>query len=178
MIASEIIPIIRRVAAAAGATVIDVNGAFNPDPKKYFGAGNGTDIGDGIHPNNAGAMAIARAVAARLTESAPDAGADARLPDDAGADTGNDTGAPVPDASSDTEPAPLEKDAGVTVPDARLLRDSGVDRASAPQPEEDTGSAPPRAAAKGGGCALGGRPSGAALLLVVLAQVLRRRRRH
>jgi lysophospholipase L1-like esterase len=62
----ELLPIIRRVAAAGGAELIDVFGAFAADPRRYFGRGDGQDVGDGTHPNAAGARLIAETVAAAL----------------------------------------------------------------------------------------------------------------
>jgi lysophospholipase L1-like esterase len=133
VISGEMPPILRRVAAAAGAGFIDVNGAFHPEPSKYFGNGDGKDIGDGIHPSNAGAMLIAKTVAQTLKATpALDAGAgDAGgvPPGNASADAPFDvTGAietpPSPPASPDTgrsfdlaPPAPV---------------DSAADRSQAP----------------------------------------------
>jgi lysophospholipase L1-like esterase len=66
VITNAIIPILRRLAAETGAVIIDVNGAFRPSAAPYFGAGDGRDIGDGIHPNDAGAALIAKTVAEAL----------------------------------------------------------------------------------------------------------------
>jgi lysophospholipase L1-like esterase len=180
VIASEIIPLLRRI--DTGATVIDVNGAFNPDPRKYFGAGDGTDIGDGIHPNNAGAMAIARAVAQKLTQLAPDAGADARGSEDAGrADAASDAAVAADDATAgDTGTSPGGNDAGAPIPDARLIEDSrrGGAGGAPDDPGGTGGSVVPRTGARKGGCALAAGSSGAGSLLALLLLGLARRRRR
>lgn len=183
VIMNEILPLLRRLAADTGATVIDVNGAFKPDPRKYFGPGNGTDIGDGIHPNNAGAEAIARAVAQALAP-APDAGVpDARpAQDTGGADlkavpdsrmVEPDATAPVPDVG---EPSP---DVAVSRPDLRGGGGSATGGAMGGEGGAG-GEAPPRATTgKASGCALArGSASGAVIPLLALAGLLRARRRY
>ena len=69
VIANAIVPILWRLAEETGAGIIDVNGAFRPSAAAYFGAGDGRDIGDGTHPNDAGAALIAKTVADALTRA-------------------------------------------------------------------------------------------------------------
>jgi lysophospholipase L1-like esterase len=185
VIMNQILPILRRVAADTGATIIDVNGAFQPDPRKYFGPGSGTDIGDGIHPNNAGAEAIARAVWRQLIEPAPDAGvADARPLEDAAsvADISVDL-APIPDTRA-TEPDTLApaSDAAAPPPDVSLKPDlrgsGGVGGASGDEPDAAEEHPPRAATGKSGGCALGGDPTCGPWLSLLLAGMLRARRRR
>jgi acyl-CoA thioesterase-1 len=83
VIEREILPIIRKIARDTGSGLVDVFAAFQPDPTKYFGAGDGSDLGDGVHPNDAGAQRIADTVFRALTANPSDGGA----PAEAGADT-------------------------------------------------------------------------------------------
>jgi acyl-CoA thioesterase-1 len=71
VIANTIVPALRRIAAETGTGLIDVHGAFRPSAARFFGGGDGRDIGDGVHPNDAGAALIAQTVAAALTRPIP-----------------------------------------------------------------------------------------------------------
>jgi lysophospholipase L1-like esterase len=76
MVVADAIPaVLRRLVADTGVGFIDVQAAFMPAPKTYFGAGDGIDIGDGTHPNRAGAELIAATVAKVLGGAPVDAGA-------------------------------------------------------------------------------------------------------
>jgi acyl-CoA thioesterase-1 len=114
-----VLPAIARVAAAAGVAVIDVHAAFAPDPRRYFGKGDGRDVGDGVHPNAAGARLIAATVAAALLPTDAAAAMDGPADGDAAADLTprSDTAAvdsPLADAGPDAAPA-----AGISPPPAR-----------------------------------------------------------
>jgi lysophospholipase L1-like esterase len=184
VIMNEILPILRRVAAETGATIIDVNGAFEPDPRRYFGAGNGTDIGDGIHPNNAGAEAIARAVAQKLAGPAPDAGLpDARPLQDASgpADAGQDLHLAVDIGIDEPDAMTASPDARAPAPDVTIepdLRGSGGRGGSEVEPDAAEEPPPRAGTGKSRGCALGGDLTAPALLPLVLLVLLRARRRR
>jgi acyl-CoA thioesterase-1 len=148
VIEQQIVPAIRRVAAATGVTLIDVRGAFAGAPERYFGAGDGADLGDGVHPNAAGARLIAETVARALTAAPPDAAA---IP-------------PAPDAAAPDVPAPS---------DAAPALDAASGPPIVGRPPTDAATAP----AGHGGCqAVPGTPGGGWWwLLPALARVLRRR---
>jgi MYXO-CTERM domain-containing protein len=120
VIEKDILPLLRKIAAETGAGLIDVFGAFYPNPRRYFGAGDGVDIGDGVHPNDAGARRIAETVFRALTASPT---ADAGM-------------MPQVDASLDTPP--FRNDAAVASADAPSSGDgppAGADSAADVQPD-------------------------------------------
>jgi lysophospholipase L1-like esterase len=57
-----VIPIINKIAADTHCDVANVQDSFFPNPAQYFGAGNSIDIGDGLHPNDAGHDREARTI--------------------------------------------------------------------------------------------------------------------
>jgi lysophospholipase L1-like esterase len=154
VIAEEIGPILRRVAQETGVGLIDVHGAFAADPRRYFGKGDGKDVGDGLHPNVAGALLIATTVSAALLAPGPDAAAPPEPPLDA-------SSRPEPGPEADATPGPDVEPISVS-PDA-----------AAPSPPADAAIPAPPAS----GCQLdpgrGGPPG-----LVLLALVLLRGRRR
>jgi lysophospholipase L1-like esterase len=174
VVANDIPAILRKVVADTGARLIDMQAAFLPDPKKYFGAGDGVDIGDGTHPNKAGAERIAVTVASVLTTAeAPDAGiAPADAPPAADAALAADA-PPAPDAfvspSADAAPPVADMRSADHAPPRE------VDASSSAAPEViqvQTGV---------GACTLGGRsgaPAALFLAVVALAALLRRRGRR
>jgi lysophospholipase L1-like esterase len=167
VVGKDVPAILRRVAADAGIGFIDVQAAFLPDPKKYFGAGDGIDIGDGTHPNAAGADLIAATVARALTDT-PDAGAvtaDA-APGDA------PPGADRPAATADDAPVASRAD-------ARPLGADGGAGGGAPMSTDDASPAPSTPAKAESGCTIAGRggaPAGVLVGLALLAVPRRRRR--
>jgi lysophospholipase L1-like esterase len=179
VISGEMPPILRRVAAAAGTGFIDVNGAFHPEPSKYFGTGDGKDIGDGIHPSNAGAMLIAQTVAQALKampalDAAGDVAGDAGggQPGDASADAHFDVTGPI----ETPPPHPASPDTGTSFDLApHAPADGAAERAPAPA------EAPANTAAVASGlhCGYGdvesGRSGVRTLLLatIILASIVR-----
>jgi acyl-CoA thioesterase-1 len=182
VIQNDIIPLIRAIAAEAGLPVIDVNAAFNPDPRKYFGAGNGTDIGDGIHPNNAGAMAIARAVAEVLTRPAVDGGiADASPLDGNAPDLAADGRASVGEASAvaaDVAADAPGPDTGVAAPADAAAPDARAVGGSEDETPGAGGTGPGKKAQGGRGCSFGRGVSPPWLAALGLLTLLGRRREH
>jgi acyl-CoA thioesterase I len=176
VIAGEIVPLVRRLAGEARVGLVDVHGSFQPDPRKYFGAGDGADIGDGVHPNNAGAARIAMAVA-RALATLGDAGADAALDGPALADAGGAEVIPEgtpdlareaasPDGPGDLSPS-LDASPGAA-------RDAAGREAMAP-PREDPGPAPVRPqGATGCHCAVGSRAGAPVLALALGVLVISR----
>jgi len=157
VIEGEIVPLIRGIATQTGHRLVDVFGAFKPNPRQYFGAGDGADIGDGVHPNDAGARRIAETVFRALT--APVA-ADGGLPPpaDAGPDAPppKDAALAPADAAPAADRTPAEPDAlaevdGPPPADARPRPDSQP-AVEEPQPP----SPPAKTAAAGCQCRAGG----------------------
>jgi acyl-CoA thioesterase-1 len=187
VIDGQILPIIRRVAAETQVGLIDVHAAFLPDPTRYFGAGDGLDTGDGIHPNDTGATLIAQTVARALSTPRPDAGADAMgSPVDARAalDT-QSTGAP-PDARARADGAGVD---GPSAADAMSAADTGAasDRApsSADGASEEAGGSstggngvPARTASGGCQCRQGGGGAPLPFALIIAVGLLGRRPRR
>ena len=64
---TEVIPTIARIGKDRGLGVIKVHEAFFPTPSRYFGSGDGSDLGDGLHPNQPGHTLIAHAVFCAVT---------------------------------------------------------------------------------------------------------------
>ena len=188
VIENEMLPLIRQVASAKGASVIDVFSAFgghNFDPSLYGSPG------DQVHPNGAGAQRIADTVYAALKAAAdpdggvPDASNDTGSRDVAAADASSDDGvgdtaagdtgggadagkeAAVADAAADTPPA-----------EAGPSTDAAADRTTA-----DTGGTPATSNNDDGGCGCraAGRSENAsaswALVLLGLTVIAHRRRR-
>lgn len=166
-ISNEILPLIRKIAAADGVPVIDVHGLFQPDPTRYFGAGNGRDIGDGIHPNDAGAAAIAAAVAQAIGLAA--GGAEVAEPR---ADAAPDVTTPVDLAASDAAEIPVMVDAAGTGGSRGTTGTGG-----APRPRDAGPAIPTPAPDAGCGCTLGGPARSLAPLAPVPALALLRLRR-
>jgi lysophospholipase L1-like esterase len=177
VISGEMPPILKRVAAETGAGFIDVNGAFAPVPSKYFGKGDGKDIGDGIHPSDAGAALIAETVAqALLAPAAGDAGAVAEVGEQQPVDAAPSETAVVPPAAPESGGPPPAAPA----PSAPVAVD-----AAAPQPDVPVmAPAKDEAAAGGFHCTYGSRAQGGAgaivvaLLLLVAAPLARLGRRR
>lgn len=186
VIAQEVVPIVRKVASATGSRIADVHGAFSPDPKKYFGKGDGIDIGDGVHPNDAGAKLIAQTVAKVLTTSDADGGvlpSDAAPSPDARAgdgkisrEAGNETNPGASDAAPSTDGAAMPPEADASPADTRRPIDASA------TPDASDVVVAPREPQDGGGChcGFGGRPTdlrvGSVIAFVALALVARRRR--
>jgi lysophospholipase L1-like esterase len=174
VLATGVLPIIRRVAAGGGATLVDVNASFGPDPSLYFGKGAPADTGDGVHPNDAGHRRIAETVARALTApAAPDGGAegaeagappleDGGGPDvDAGASGNLPDGAPLSPSPVDGGPMATSGDAGGGAPEVRGQR-----------PEQGEGAA-------GCQCSAGRGPRRLPLIVLVpalIAGTMKRRR--
>jgi MYXO-CTERM domain-containing protein len=188
VIENEMLPLIRQVAAAKGARIIDVFSAFgghNFDPALY-----GTP-GDQVHPNGAGAQRIADTVYAALKAAAdldggvPDASNDTGARDVAVADTSGDA-SPGDTAAGDTgggadagtEAAVADAAADTSPVEAGPSTDVAADRTTA-----DTGGTPvtPNKDDGGCGCRTAGPPENAsgswALALLGLIVAAHRRRR-
>jgi MYXO-CTERM domain-containing protein len=198
---TQVIPIISKIAADSGSGLAKVHDAFLPDPTKYFGTGDGTDIADGLHPNDVGAQRIADTIfcalrpgttppgGARCSGAPPppprDAGAEVGAAQDATADlaTGGDVAGDTiqaSDALARLDMGPAEPDADPPAP-----RDSGAggqggggaggQGGASPVPEPE----PIPTAHKASGCAVAPAAAGPSLLAMAagVAIVLVRRRR-
>lgn len=183
VIEKEIVPLLRKIAAETGSGLIDVFGAFQPDPRQYFGRG-GADIGDGVHPNDAGARRIAETVFRALTATAtPDAGAMA--PADARADTlpAPGDGATPADALPASDRPAVDAGSMGNQPDTARETDARP-RLDGPPPAEDPEPPAPSMNAAASGChCRAARPatwSGSSILVgaaAVLGLMARRRNR-
>jgi acyl-CoA thioesterase-1 len=193
---TQVDPIISRIATDTGSRLAKVRDAFLPDPTRYFGAGDGVDIADGLHPNDSGAQRIADTVFCALVPS--DAKCGGAPPRDAGVDViardaRSDLGG---DATEEDAHADAHADAhGITEADAEVTADARTEpdvaagpkdtavptggqggHAAEPEPEPEPVT-PAMTAAPGCHCELStGRPSLFALALAVLALVSGRRR--
>jgi lysophospholipase L1-like esterase len=114
-----VLPATARVAAEAGVAVIDVHAAFAADPRRYFGKGDGRDLGDGVHPNAAGARLIAATVAAALLPAgagvAVDALADGDVVDSLRAEPGPNASERTPMPGTSALPGPAVRATGCQV---------------------------------------------------------------
>jgi acyl-CoA thioesterase-1 len=140
---TQVNPTITRIAADTGSALAKVHDAFFPEPTIYFGDGAG-NIGDGLHPNDAGAMRIAETVFCALVPGGPKCAAAPPPPRDAGADASRRDATAV-DVGADAE---AERDAEIARADAGGEEaHTRVDLGS----ERDEGSGPKDAAAAMGG---------------------------
>jgi len=180
VIEQEIVPLLRKIAAETGSGLIDVFGAFEPDPRQYFGRG-GTDIGDGVHPNDAGAKRIAETVFRALTMATADAGMLA--PADAGPDALPEStdGAPAVDALPAADGRAPDGGSGGNQPDAAKQADARP-RVDPPAGEDPAPPGPSKnAAASGCHCSAARRtasPGSSALFWVAAVAALTVRRQR
>jgi acyl-CoA thioesterase I len=173
----EVIPLVRQAAAETGSGVIDVHGELANHPE-YFP--------DGIHPNDAGTLAIAKVVAAVLSAPPPDGGTDAGAPD---------AGSPMPLPDGDVAevmpappPEPGSTDSGASPPPPGAPPDAAimsVDAGNSGPPAGDAGNGGPASTghqSHSSGCAIGSAPRSASaplpgLLLFTLVFTLAAGRR-
>jgi acyl-CoA thioesterase I len=181
---TQILPLTDRIAADTQATVLNDHDTFINHPELFNG--------DGIHPNDAGNVAIAKHVAGYITRAlaAADGGADgSALPDgagadaDAGADAATDGAGPANDSSSPPRLDAPVTGSGTGGAGGAITAGSG---GTGGGPATGTGGASgivsggnPPATPSSGGCSTAGTPLPLpSALLFGLAIVCRRRPRH